>query len=573
MKKIYFLLFLLLASCGIFAQGFSVNSFSADICLNAAGYFDVVEKYDIEFTEAKHGIFRDIVTKFDFKDESGKVSKRAIYISDIDIPGQPFKTNKIFGKQIGEQLRIKIGDKNKLVRGNQHYEIRYRVKNALIFTDDQVQLYWNLKPSEWLAVFAKINFSIHAPDGASLSPENCFIYSGNTGNTAPSMAFDNEFSANTFSGKSKEGFLSVPGQNVTVLVKLPKTFIQQVDFTPPFWQRHSWIGLLGLASLAVLAYIKLWLRWNKVVAVTSYYPPGGIDPAMAGVLIDNTANSRDITCLLPYWAAKGVIRMEAIEKGKRSVSGDLRLIKLGELPSDSAGYEYNFFQKIFTGKEEVLTSAVRGIYGEPIQLLAQESKQYYTNSNRKLKLIILALSWLWAFFCIIILPFVAKPYVDIDSGGFIAFIVCNFIFFFIFFPFLFAFASNRLRAKNDKGKSVMPELLGFHQFIKMAEVERIKLLLKEDHSYFEKTMPYAVAFNMLKEWTAKFEGLLMQGPGWYSGGVGSRFPMNTFAHSFQNSMNAARSSMVTSPSTGGSTSRSGGGSSGGGAGSGGGGSW
>lgn len=573
MKQIYFLLLFLLARVSASAQDFVVNDFTADIYLNKEGYFDVVEQYDIEFTEAKHGIFREIITKFDFKDEAGNVSKREIYLSEVNVPGKTFETSGIFGKQFGDKLTIKIGDKDKLVSGNQHYEIRYRVKNALIFTDSLVQLYWNVKPSEWQTVFSGVNFTIHTPEGALLSPENCFVYAGSTGISTPSTEFDYDYLGNAFSGQSKDSFLSVPGQSVTVLVKLPKNLIREVDFTPPFWKRYSWLGILGLVVVSIGGYIKIRLRANKVTPVTSYYPPNGLDPAMAGVLIDNTTHFRDLTCLLPYWASKGIIRMEEIAKGDRSLSGDLKLIKINDLPPDSAGYEVNFFNKIFAGKEEVLTSTLRGIYGQSIQLLNQQSKQYYARKNTKWKILVAVLSCIWAFFCIIFLPFVARSYVDIESSQFIAFITINFIFFFLIFPFLFAFISNKLRTKNQEGKAFMAELLGFKQFIKMAEADRINTLLKEDPNYFEKTMPYAVAFNLLKEWTAKFESLLSQAPDWYSSSSGTRFTMNTFAHSFSSSMTAARASMVTSPSSGSSSSHSGGGSSGGGAGGGGGGSW
>src|SRR5690606_20056785 len=154
----------------------------------------------------------------------------------------------------------------------------------------------------------------------------------------------------------------------------------------------NWLWILGLVFLSIYVYIKMRLRANKVIAVTRYYPPQGIDPAMAGVLIDNTPNFRDLTCLLPYWATKGIIRMEEIAKGERSLQGDLKLIKLKDLPESSAGYEFNLFSKIFTGSDEVWTSSLRGIYGEPIRLLSQKSKQYYSKDNSRLKVVVLILS-------------------------------------------------------------------------------------------------------------------------------------------------------------------------------------
>lgn len=573
MQRSYLLVFFLLAHAAAFAQGFTVNRFTADIYIHADGYFDVVENYDIEFTESKHGIFRDIVTKFDFKDELGKTSEREIYISDVEVPGKAFHTNTIFGKRFSDKLTVKIGDADQLVSGKQHYEIRYRVRNALFFTNDEVQLYWNVKPSEWLTIFHQVNMTIHTPEGAVLSPESCFVYAGNNGDTEPSTTFDYTYATDAFSATSKGGFLSVPGQSVTVLVKLPKALVQEVDFTPPIWERYRWLAIAMGVVFALFGYLKLRLNHNRVIAVTSYYPPEGIDPAMAGTLIDNAADFRDITSLLPYWATQRVIRMEEKLKGDRSLYGDLKLVRLKDLPDDAAGYAYNFFHKIFAGKDKVWASTLRGSVAEPWKLLRKQSEQYYTHKNRGLKLTVLGLSWLWAFFSISFFPFLAKSYVDIDSGKFVGFIIVNFLFFFLVFPFLFAYISNKLRGKNQAGQSVMPILLGFYAFVKTAEADRIRTLLNDDPNYFEKTMPYAVAFNLLKEWSAKFEGLLAQAPEWYSDSTGTRFRMNAFATALTGSMSVARNSMVTSPSSGSSSSHSGGGTSGGGAGGGGGGSW
>jgi uncharacterized membrane protein len=128
-----------------------------------------------------------------------------------------------------------------------------------------------------------------------------------------------------------------------------------------------------------------------------------------------------------------------------------------------------------------------------------------------------------------------------------------------------------LQKKNSKGNSILSELKGFKQFIKIAEINRIKMLLEEDPKYFEKTMSYALAFGLLDKWADKFDTLNLPPPNWYtSNGVGL-MNMHTFSQSFSGNIANASSNMVSSPSS--SSGGSGGGSSGGGFGGGGGGSW
>jgi len=125
--------------------------------------------------------------------------------------------------------------------------------------------------------------------------------------------------------------------------------------------------------------------------------------------------------------------------------------------------------------------------------------------------------------------------------------------------------------KNPSGDEMLSDLKGFRQFIRVAEENKLKMLLEEDPSYFETTMAYAVAFGMFKRWASKFESLNIEPPRWYSTtSTAGLMSMNSFSNSFSSSLKSAQTTMISSPSSSGS---GGGGSSGGGFGGGGGGSW
>lgn len=492
------------------------------------------------------------------------------------MPVQQFSTNEGLIGFFDNKLRIKIGDKDKLVDGLQHYEIKYRVKNALFFNGDIVEFYWNVKSPEWFSVFYQVDFTVHAPDGAVLSPQNCFVYAGQVGDTSVSTSFKYNYNGNEFTAFSDDHLMSSYLQSVTALVKLPKSLITEVDFTPPFTERYKWLGIILGILFSIFQFIKIRIKSVAVTPITSYYPPEDMDSALAGTLIDDLANPRDLQSLLPYWGSKGYIEMEEIPKGEQSLRGDIKLTKLKDLPENSPGYQFNIYRKLFIGRDEVYINTVRGVFREATQLLQQRTMEMYKSSKSKIKIVVLILSWIIAFYLITWFSFSAKNSlsININSRNFTVFIIIGYLFFFLVFPFLFAFVFNKMRAKTERGKQIFGELYGFRQFIKLAEVERIKTLLKDDPDYFEKTMPYAIAFNLLEEWTEKFEGLIDQTPQWYSSSSGTRFTMHSFASSMNNSMSVASISMISSTSSGSRfSSSSGGGSSGGGAGSGGGGSW
>lgn len=560
MKKLILALTLIFANAYSFAQGFTVNDFTADIYLNQDGYFDVVENYDIEFAEAKHGIFREIITHYKLQTANGKSENRNIIIQNIEVPGHHFSINQKFQQRIDGKIEIKIGDKDQLVTGMQHYEIRYRVYNAFLFDHDWVQFYWNIKPQGWLALFKKINFKIHTPAGAVLSPENCFVYAGNTGIATPSTDFAYGYADAVFSGESQPFFISAPGQDVTVLVKLPRNLIQESFITVPLWQQYGWVGLL-----ACLLFI-FWLAWlkygrdDKVISTTSYYPPKGMDPAMAGYLIDDKDDASDLIALIPHWASQGFISIKEIPKIGWFGKGDMQLTKLKTPPVNISEYEQKMFGGLFNiwGTSVLVSSLSNSFYvvmNDAKKSLNAAAQQYYESRSRKVMKIARGIS--------IALGVILCPLFLFTFGLLAAIaapVVCVFIALMSFF----------LQKKNREGNAIFSELKGFKQFIKLAEVDRIKTLIEQDPYYFEKTMSYALAFGLLDKWAKKFDALHVAPPNWYHNSGTGMMGMYAFSRSFSGSMALAQSSMVSSPS---SSSSGGGGSSGGGFGGGGGGSW
>lgn len=559
MKKLIFILLLFSAPPVAFAQGFVVNNFIADFYLNEEGYFDVIENYEVEFLQPKHGLYREILTDYTIKNTDGKNEKRHLVIQHIEVPNHHFEISSKWEQRTDGKIEIKIGEKDKLVSGIQHYEIRYRVYNGFLFDGDLVQFYWNIKPNGWRAIFQQISFNIHTPEGAVLSPENCFVYAGNTGTTVVSTDFENTYSNGKFSGKSPRYYFSAPGQDVTVLVKLPQNLIRENIIKPPFWQQYGWMA--ALATLLV-AFWLVWLKFgkdDKVTSVTTYYPPQGIDPAMAGYLINDRDDASDLMALIPHWASQGLIEIEEIPKSGIFGKSDMKLRKLNNIPISTPEYEQSMFNSLFNiwGNEVLVSSLNRSFY--VVMNLCREhlkktAQQYYESRAKKVMKITTRVA--------VALGVVLSPVFLFTVGvtaAFLAPVVCVFI----------AFMSFYLQKKNQHGNAVFSELKGFREFIKLTEVNQIKALIEQDPHYFEKTMSYALAFGLLDGWAKKFDSLNIPPPTWYHSSGSQLWKMQLFSKSFQVSMASAQSAMVRAPSG----SRSGGGASGGGFGGGGGGSW
>lgn len=562
MKKTGLFIAFIFGIAGCYAQGFTVTHYEVDVIISEQGYFDVVENYYLDFQQYKHGIYRNIRTRYDLITESGIEEQREIKISRVDVPDHKFETSGAFMRKLEGNLSIKIGDASKTIIGPQHYEIRYRVANAYLFEKAATSLYWNLKPTEWYAPFQDMIFRIHLPDAITVDLQDVYVYSGPLGTTVPSIQFDIDYSDGVITGKAREGFSSNYGDAVTVLVNLPVGSVKEIKPLWPFWSQYGW-GIIIV--LLVSGFYMVWRKYGKdkkVTTTTSYYPPEGMDPAMAGFLINDRDDVSDLISLIPYWGANGYLKMEEIDNKGWFAKDDTLLTKLKQLPADAPDYQLKIFNDLFSRGTDgkVLVSSLKNTFYTTMNkaktLLKKSAQRYYEPKSRQVRKI---------SGCLIVVSILLLVPALLFFWGLIAavaMIVCGII--------LLILNIFMIR-KNSRGNAVFSELKGFRLFIKTAEEDKLKMLIDESPVYFESTMGYALAFGAFDGWARKFEALNLPPPDWYSTSNPGQYNMHSFSNSFSSSISAASSTMVSSPSSSGSS--SGGGSSGGGFGGGGGGSW
>ncbi len=564
MKKIFILLTLLLVFTAGYAQDFTVTNYTVDITIDEDGYFDVIENYDLNFEIPKHGIYRNIQTQYDLFNFEGKKEERKIRISHVKVPDYKFDVPFNFVQKLKDNMIIKIGDKDVTLVGPQHYEIQYRVHNAFLFEDSQIRFYWNIKPDGWEADFEQISFRIHVPENIPLSKENCFVYSGERGTSIPSKDFKLYYTNEGFSGTSNDSFISRSGESVTVLINLPPNSITEEKPLWPFWNQYGWVFLIGILITGFYALWRKFGRDDRVVTTTSYYPPKDMDPAMVGFLINDRDDTSDLISLIPYWGARGLIKMEEIPKKGWFGSKDTKLIKIGNLPDDSPPYEKEIFTGLFGHEQglessEILVSSLKDTFYTTMSSASSQLKKmaqpYYVVESKKVQTIL--------YFGLVANAIVLTAIALFVWGPLAAVAI-------VLTSVLLIILNGYMIKKNDIGNRVLSELKGFRQFIKVAEENKLKMLLQDDPNYFESTMGYALAFGLFEKWAKKFDALNIPPPSWYSSASAHAFTMQGFSKSFSKSMAVTQSTMISSPKSSGS---SGGGSSGGGFGGGGGGSW
>lgn len=572
LKRTFFIAIILFAFAStIRAQEyFYIKNFDVAVKVNQDASLDVREIISVHFTEPRHGIYRKIPYKYKLENlpagsEMADIQwKRNGYrytkIKNIDVKGFSSKI-----QTDGDYESIRIGSKNSTVDGDQVYEISYTIYGAINFFKDHSELYLNLTGNEWNVEIQKAHFTIEFYKPFPKTPA-WFVSTGYLGSrsnaTATKMVNDNTIEGTLMHSLN-------PYEGITAGVIMPKDYLAKPDY------RMMGMGWLLLIPIVFLIMYGVWKKWGKdlpVTVQTEYYPPGNISPSVPGYIIDGRLNRRDLTALIPYWGAGGYLKVNEIEEKK--LFGLLKdtayeFIKVKNLDANAKSFEKTMFDGLFSSGNTVQLSSLKDSFYTTMNTARKELEteikvsHYYTSYSRTIATL-LPIGGLF-----ILVPSLIQLFSDypLDFLQWLAFSIS---------ALLIIVYGALMSKKTVKGTELYQKLLGFKEFIKSVEKDRLAEFLKQDPNYFDKVLPYAIVFDMADTWKDKLKGLDVPPPTWYSGNYsGHPFSTMMFMNSLDNSMNQMTKTFYSAPASSGSSGGSfgGGGFSGGGFGGGGGGSW
>lgn len=572
MKKVIVLFLVMLIFQSSKAQGdFTITHYHINVIINKDASLDFTETIKVHFTEPKHGIIRSIQYQYPLQSLPAGIEKAErqmeangyahTIIENIKVPGYKFSVNKS-----GDYENIKIGSADKFVDGNQQYVIKYRVLNAINFFKDHSEFYYNIIGNQWATTIDSADFSIQLPAALSDTPYY-FVATGSYGSKENNTV--SKWTGNRlFSGHTLKPLTAYEG--LTVGIGFPGDFLTKPNYT------FRGIGWLVLPVCIFLMMFFIWKKWGKddeVTIQTEYYPPENVSPGVSGYIIDNKLDQRDLTALVPYWGAGGYLKVTELEKSSLLgiiKSKDYEFEKLKELPENVPQFEKTLFSGIFKTGDKVKLSDLKNVLYETMNTAKSEleseinKEDYYVKYSRSLGCFFPFLGILSTAIGLFTLvdDWTEKLWLGVAliASGII--LVCFGVF---------------MTKKTKKGTLLYQKLLGFKEFIKTVEKDRLQEFLNQDENYFDKVLPYAIVFDMADKWKDKLKGLEVPPPKWYSGAYGgANFNTLLFMNSLDHSMNEMTNSFYSSPHSSGSSGGSfsgGGGFSGGGFGGGGGSSW
>ncbi|MDN4472898.1 DUF2207 domain-containing protein [Demequina zhanjiangensis] len=530
--------------------GNQVTRWDAVWDLQADGSAEVTIDFDFDFgDDPGHGPYLTFPTEVDYGDG---VHTRLFDVHDIRVGSPSGAPAQAYVDESGGAVTIRIGDEDvDDVSGTQRYVLAFTVDHVMNATTaaelggegDQIvqdELFTNVVGTDWTIPLSDITVTIESP----VEVLDLVCWAGDAGSDQRCGSSEHEGSSAVVTQERLE-----PYQGLTVAVAYPPG---SFDTTPELVERRTFVGSLGLGWYTVGAAVLLlalgvglvvrYLRRNgldveydqvtpglaptlgatapvrtrdrKAPVAVQFEPPAGLRPGLLGTLIDEKADTRDVTATMIDLAVRGYLSIEPVGD-LDSKDGDFTLTRQRDADGALAPYERLLFDALFDGRDAVTLDDLRTTFAEDMEKVQKSLydevtvRGWFKGDPHKARsrwaglgaLLLLAgvgvtvLLALSVSLGVLGLPLAIVGVVVLATTGVAP-------------------------ARTAEGSRVLAQTRGFELYLATAEADQIRF--EEGHDIFSRYLPYAIAFGHTERWVSVFEKLAARGvslpePTWYHG--------------------------------------------------------
>jgi uncharacterized protein (TIGR04222 family) len=392
----------------------------------------------------------------------------------------------------------------------------YKAESAVLYWDEGDELRWYVFDADTAVPIVKARATVKIPGEVSAANMTHAIevgYGVQTNVTSPA-ASTMVYEATGFMPYTK--FWIVTGFPKGV-VKFTWTAQRVADFLIPK------IGFL-LPIIALLTMLLIWRKRGRDepgVVYASYVsePPSNLPPGLAGALIDEKVDTKEVIATIVDLARRGYL--EITDTDKKGITGKATTIFTRTKPLDDlTGFEATVARSLFdAGHPDQVTSAQLKnhfyTHVQPIidQVYNEVTKAGLFHNNPKT----VRSRWFgYGIVLAIILGLITFVLAKIDQAGW-GWVMLGSI---VSVVIVWVFAPH-MPQRTAKGAQEQRRWEAFRNYLK--DLTRFQDMSSAKENY-EKYLPYAVAFGVEKDWTRRFEGLTVPSPDWYHPPVIVPFP-------------------------------------------------
>jgi uncharacterized membrane protein YgcG len=555
-------------------DGWVIESFASDVTIQPDASLRVTEAIDVDFGQLqRHGIIRRIPVRYRWDDTHVRVYRLAVG-SVTDGRARPIKFET---STDGAYVAIKIGDA--LTTGRQSYRIAYEVAGAMNAFSDHDELFWNVNGGEWEVPTRRVSAIVRVPGG--LQKTTCF--QGRAGSreacqvsTAGNLA---QFTA------TRE---LAPAQQLTIVaavakgaVAAPAPMIER-DVDNPLAYFEVDPGRLALAVFVLVAGLAfLFSRWygfgrdlrQRATIVPEYEPPDALRPAQVGLLLDESADKKDVTATIVDLAVRGYLTINEEPASGLFAKKDWTLSATEKGADELAPFERTIHDGLFgisvgrsVVRREVKVSGLKTTFASSLH--RAQDQLYQDSADRR---------WFPRRPDRVRQSYAGLSLLTLLAGAGLAWLLgraagAGFVGVAVAVVGLIAVPAARVMpAKTAAGAELLRRALGFRRYMEVAEADRQRFAEREN--IFSAYLPYAIVFGCVDRWARAFKDIdtTAQTASWYAGA--GQFDSGALSSSLQGFSADLGSAIAATAGSSGGSGFSGGGGAGGGGGGGGGSSW
>ena len=367
------------------------------------------------------------------------------------------------------------------------------------------------------------------------------------------------------------------------------------------------IGVCAILLVGAFSLYSFGKKHGEIVSIVNIKAPDEMDPMEMGYLLDGSVDNEDVTSMLYYFASKGYLTIDftdeadpVLERVKIPTGGFV------ELPDDAPAYQKTLFDGLFGNKQVTPISDLNEKFyayvdQAKIQMLLKKRKRYEKKSiiaflgcTIACAVVGLAIPALYGLifvgggyipsggvFCAVLAAISAALWfgikemefkrikrvlqgilvgVSVIFGGVFTLGIANHLLvegekllLVVCIIVAQAFGYFSL-SRTEEYNKILGDILGFKDFIKVTEEDKIKFMLEQNPELYYDILPYAQVLDVTDEWEDKFKNITLQPPKWavYNDPYFSYVMLNR-------SMRTARRSMLSRPQNSSATGKSGGG--------------
>ncbi len=570
----------------------SIHSYDVRIDIRADDSIRITEIIEYDFgSSQRHGIFRDVPTREAYSDRYDRVFP--LHVESVSATGGASAQFDV-SSEPGGITRIKIGDPDATTSGVHTYTIVYTVDAAMNGFRDHDELYWNAIGDQWDVPVEHATATVNAPAG--VLDAVCFA-----GPLRATTACDKQKIVGQTARFTQSDLF--PFEAFTVVVSLPKGAVAEPhpQLVEPWsigraFSRTSVTLGLSAGLLALLVAGCGWLFWTRGrdrrfvgspvdqtlgnptgdaqavplfergVAPVEFAPPEDMRPGQVGTIVDERANTLDVTATIVDLAVRGYLTIEEIPKEGWFGKPDWTLHRTDKPDGDLLTYERTLLNGLFKDGNDPALSSLKRTFSERLAKVEDElyadavKRGWFVKRPDKVRA-----SWhargALLFIAGLVLTFVLARWTTFGLVG-LPVVVAG---------LLLTVGARWMPSKTAKGTAIARRVGGFRTVIETAETHMSRWA--EEQNVFTRYLPYAIVFGCTEKWAKAFEGLQLMPPDttWYRST--RPFIYADFGRTLDDFSVTTGGTIASTPASSGSSGFSGGGFSGGGGGGGGGGSW